>query len=224
MHVRSPYQNHALDLVNAFATTRDAQKALLDDPPRLWTEANQTRAVSKGDDPDRRFVVTGDATASARLQWAIPILETLSGVGVDDAGMQMPTSACEQRDTGGGVKSQFVVRTYDASVNQAMLMLSAYDALKESVYSALVVQTRLQPYLGAIDLVIDETGSRFDTTAAVALVNTKAGTNAYNAVIELIELKKYVDGTSNAIGFGAVSVQVDATWVAANERAWRRRA
>ena len=41
-----------------------------------------------------------------------------------------------------------------------------YDALKCSVYAALLLQTRLKPYLNTIQLNFDDTGFRFDTAAA----------------------------------------------------------
>jgi hypothetical protein len=141
----------------AAATTRDAQRALLDDVLRLWAETNQTQGVPAGDDPTRRFTVTGDAATSARLHWAIPILEVFNGMNVDDAGMQAPTSAYVGQDWNGTSYQSFVlVRTYNVFANQAQIMLGAYDALV------------------AIDLVIDENGIRFDTTAAEALVTAKA--------------------------------------------------
>ena len=82
-------------------------------------------------------------------------------------------------------------------------MLAAYEALKSSVYSALVTQTRLAPYLDAIELVIDENGVRFDAAVATALVQTKASTDAYNAVADLIDLKKHVDSALDAVGWEA---------------------
>jgi hypothetical protein len=54
------------------------------------------------------------------------------------------------------------------SDQQADFINQAYDALKGSVYGALVTQTRLKPYLDSIGLVIDESGVRFDTTARPA--------------------------------------------------------
>ncbi len=176
-------------------TTRDAQMALLDDVLRLWAETNQSQSMGPVDDAHRRFVLTGDAVASARLQWAIPILEVFNGMGVNDAGMQAPSTS-----TGG---DGLPVLTYGLFANQAPTMLGAYEALKNSVYAALVTQTRLEPYLDAIELVIDESGVRFDTAAAVALVNTKAGADAYNAVADLIDLKKYADATLIAVGWQA---------------------
>jgi hypothetical protein len=72
----------------AAATTRDAQMALLDDIVRLWAETNQTQGVPPGDDATRRFVVTGDAATSARLQCAIPTPEMVNGIGVNVAGVR----------------------------------------------------------------------------------------------------------------------------------------
>lgn len=178
----------------AQAGTREAQRALLDDVLRAWAETNQVQAPGPADDPHRRFVVTGDAAASARLQWAIPILEVFNGMRVGDAGMQNPVSALVNADPQ-------PVLTYTVFANQAPIMLSAYDALRESVYSALVVQTRLKPYLDAIELVIDENGVRFDATAAIALAESKAGADALNAVADLIDLKKYAEPTLKAMGW-----------------------
>ena len=49
---------------------------------------------------------------------------------------------------------------------QEALIHQAYDVLKNSVYGALVVQTRLKPYLDSIEQVVDEMGVRFDTVGA----------------------------------------------------------
>ncbi len=75
----------------AAATTRDEQMALLDGLLRLWAETNQSQAMGPADDPNRRFVLSGNAATSAQLQWAVPILEVFNGMGVNDAGMQAPS-------------------------------------------------------------------------------------------------------------------------------------
>ena len=50
---------------------------------------------------------------------------------------------------------------YFYSTREALLEAS-YTALRESVYAALVMQTRLKPYLDAISLSIDESGISLD--------------------------------------------------------------
>jgi len=190
----------------AQAGTREAQRALLDDVLRAWAETNQVQAPGPADDPHRRFVVTGDAAASARLQWAIPILEVFNGMRVGDAGMQNPVSALVNADPQ-------PVLTYTVFANQAPIMLSAYDALRESVYSALVVQTRLKPYLDAIELVIDENGVRFDTAALAARLAADYSASAQGGLEALIELNRYGSQTLQSIGFDGMALL--RTWVEA---------
>jgi hypothetical protein len=49
-----------------------------------------------------------------------------------------------------------------------VLLDAAYTALKESVYGALVMQTRLKPYLDQIGLSIGESGIALDFSAMEA--------------------------------------------------------
>lgn len=99
------------------------------------------------------------------------------------------------------VRASGNTNTVSFSTEQAALIQQAYDALKESVYGALITQTRLKPYLDSIQLSVDETGVHFDITAAVALVETKATTDSLNAVTDLIDLQKYATTTASAVGW-----------------------
>ena len=172
----------------ANATTKDAQMALLDDVLRLWAETNPLHAVPGPNDPARRFVLSGDTLTSAKLQAFIPVLEVFNGMNVTDAGMQAPT-------VNNGVS------TYTIFANQAPIMLSAYESLRQSVYGALVVQTRLKPYLDAVELQIDATGVHFDVTATIAMVQSETVVDPVNAVTDLIDLQKYASTTTSAIGW-----------------------
>ncbi|MFY9511407.1 MAG: hypothetical protein WAQ05_10600, partial [Rubrivivax sp.] len=90
----------------------------------------------------------------------------------------------------------------DATVSG--LMNQAYQALAQSIYGALVVQTRLRPYLDAVELVIDETGIRFDTAALAAVLDSNRATDLSNALIDLVELTKYTFATLDVTGFDAL--------------------
>ena len=96
-----------------------------------------------------------------------------------------------------------------ASAPQKNLLDQAYEALKDSVYGALVVQTRLKPYLDSIGLVINETGVHFDTMATIAMVHDRATTDALNAVADLIDLHKYAGDTAFAVGWQPYETLVD---------------
>ncbi|GAA6120596.1 hypothetical protein Acidovoranil_26990 [Acidovorax sp. FG27] len=86
------------------------------------------------------------------------------------------------------------------------LLKDAYEALRESVYGALVVQTRLQPYLDSVALTIDENGVHFDTTDLVALIANSRATNERAALLDLVDLNRYQGATLAAVGFNGLEV------------------
>lgn len=65
---------------------------------------------------------------------------------------------------------------------QLALLDQAYNALRESVYDALVVQTRLKPYLDDISLTLDANGN-FNLDFAVLDAGCRGAAN--DAVFEL---------------------------------------
>ncbi|QID18144.1 hypothetical protein G3580_11150 [Nitrogeniibacter mangrovi] len=93
------------------------------------------------------------------------------------------------------------VRTLVISYAQAQLdfLNQSYDALKQSVYEGLVTQTRLKPYLDAVELVIDENGISFDFAALDAALDTKRLNDSRGALQDLADLVK-VSGDTLASG------------------------
>ena len=81
----------------------------------------------------------------------------------------------------------------------------AYDALEQSVYGALVTQTRLQKYLDAVGFAIDENGLHFDTTPLVALLDSAAVNDSNGALGDLIDLNRYMGSMLSAVGFEGVA-------------------
>ncbi|MEJ8849673.1 hypothetical protein WKW82_23710 [Variovorax rhizosphaerae] len=98
--------------------------------------------------------------------------------------------------------SSFVV---SYSAEQAVLINQAYDALKDSVYVALVVQTRLKPYLDSIDLMVDEAGVHFDTTALASKVDAAITSDSRNGITDLIELNLFANSTLREVGFDGIA-------------------
>jgi len=72
------------------------------------------------------------------------------------------------------------------------------------VYASLVVQTRLQPYLDSIELVIDESGVRFDTTGLAASLDAASAADENKAIVDLAELLRFLGSTLDAVGFDGV--------------------
>ena len=85
------------------------------------------------------------------------------------------------------------------------LLSQSYNTLLDSVYSALALQTRLRPYLDAIDLVIDETGIRFDTTALGQLLAYNYSTAPQAGLEDLIDLVRFATPTLQAVGHDALT-------------------
>lgn len=77
------------------------------------------------------------------------------------------------------------------SAQQLDLLEQAYNSLRESVYGSLVLQTRLKPYLDAIELIIDSDGIRLDATPMNQMLADKRLTDPENALADLLELDRY---------------------------------
>ncbi len=92
------------------------------------------------------------------------------------------------------------------SVAQADFINQAYSALKESVYSALVLQTRLKPYLDSINLVVGAAGVTFDTSAMGALLASTKLADEKKAFVDLIELNRLATATLQAVGYDGLAV------------------
>ncbi len=188
-----------IDVVAEFAAapTKAQQMALLDELIRAWAASNQYVALKPVDDPLRRFVVSGNPEMSARLQAIVPVLEIFNGLGVAQAGMQNPTVSNWVAPDG----STQQVQTYTLFAEQVQPMLNAYEQLRQSVYGALVMQTRLKPYLDAVEVVIEEGGIRFDTVGITELALSRSSTDALNAITDVLELRRYGTETLNGVGW-----------------------
>lgn len=130
----------------ASATTKAEQSAQLDSLIRDWAATNEHATLNN---PQRRFVVANDPAMSARPQAIVPLLEIFNGLDVSQAGMQAPVISTVTLPDG----TTQQVQTYTLFAEQVQPMLNAYEQLRQSVYGALVMQTRLKPYLEAVELV-----------------------------------------------------------------------
>ncbi|WP_457279434.1 calcium-binding protein [Polaromonas sp. P5_D5] len=88
---------------------------------------------------------------------------------------------------------------------QIALLQEAYEALKNSVYDTLVLQTRLKPYTDAIELVISEAGITFDFTAVSTAFESRFNADAPNAVFDLLDMQKYAGDQMRGMGWSVYS-------------------
>ncbi|MFC5771594.1 calcium-binding protein, partial [Thauera sinica] len=84
---------------------------------------------------------------------------------------------------------------------QLDLLQQSYDALKQSVYEGLLSQTRLKPYLDAVQLTIDDSGLKFDFAAMETLLDQAYATDPRSAMFDVLELRKHQGDALLAMGW-----------------------
>ncbi len=77
---------------------------------------------------------------------------------------------------------------------QAQLLNNSYEALRESVYQGLLLQTRLQPYMAEVDLNWSIDGITLDYNGVTQLLEQTHQSDAIKASVDLFELIKSVKG------------------------------
>lgn len=77
------------------------------------------------------------------------------------------------------------VRLYNQQLD---LLQQSYDALRESVYRGLLLQTRLKPYMEAMTLTIIDGEIALDFSNLETLIDEKLAADDYNAIWDIVEL------------------------------------
>ncbi|MGA0608934.1 calcium-binding protein [Caldimonas sp. KR1-144] len=156
----------------------------------------------------------------AEVMRRIAVLEAFNGSRFIDflrtlppPGQSFPTDGGSGGGAGtvGGTAPSTQTWDITISTQQIEFVNRAYEALENSVYNALVMQTRLKPYLDAVELVIDETGIHFDTTAVTALLETTKTADERKALTDLIDLNRLALPTLDAVGFDGLDLL--RTWI-----------
>jgi hypothetical protein len=186
------------DLLTQFAaaSTRDAQRTLLDPILKAWAETSDF--VTLSDWAAAGNTVTFDLyqldTAQAAV-WGerIAVLEAFNGQNYAT------------------LKSTGATNVWTGSTRQRLLSES-WAALEDSVYGSLALQTRLKTYLDRIDLVIDEAGMRWEGSGLRALLAERHGVDAREALLDLADLSLHAEAPLTAAGVDAQALL--RTWMA----------
>lgn len=88
----------------------------------------------------------------------------------------------------GSVRQTLVI---EFAQQQLDLLDQAMTALRDSVYGALVMQTRLKPLLDLVELRIDETGIRLDAAALNAEIARRIAADPIRGLSDLLDLDRY---------------------------------
>ncbi|WP_160016445.1 calcium-binding protein [Pseudomonas sp. 8BK] len=94
-----------------------------------------------------------------------------------------------------GTTTHYITEAHlGVNTTQAQFLNNAYEALRESVYQGLLLQTRLQPYVAEIDLSLSADGITLDYSGVTQLLEQTHQSNAIKASVDLFELIKAVKG------------------------------
>ncbi|WP_179106840.1 calcium-binding protein [Variovorax sp. KK3] len=187
------------------ATTRDAQRTLLDPLLTEWSQSSDFwQSLETTLDGNVKISGLPAGMTEAQYRNLVGVLEVFNGERLYSTGAQGTAMTAGTTRTDSTDAATLVTRAgYGLAPPAAQLALlqQSYDALKESIYGALVVQTRLKPYLDTILLTIDEHGLRFDTAALAGLLDQRKAADERNAILDLAELNRYAQPTLQAVGF-----------------------
>ncbi|AYC32737.1 hypothetical protein D3880_10210 [Pseudomonas cavernae] len=125
--------------------------------------------------------------------------ETQAENGDRDVSFRLASGATS-RNTGGALGGMLFgthtvyITEEDLAVNagQAGFLESAYETLRQSVYDALLLQTRLKPYMDAVSLAIDESGLRLDFSQVDSLFQARYDSAPGEAIRDLLDLQRVV--------------------------------
>jgi hypothetical protein len=113
------------------------------------------------------------------------------------------------QQSNGGPDSVAAVNTVvltedDFPIPQSNYLHASYDQLRESVYQALALQTRLKPYLDAIQITLNANGEvAFDFSAMNTALSSKLASEPVNGVLDLIDILKYRGADLEKSGWNA---------------------
>jgi len=176
--------------------------------------AGESRVVTVSGGPVTVYgLVDGDqwGYTQAALDW-IRTLETLEAFNGRNFVDLSPTA--NHGGTGFGVHSTStsggVTETvYSVGLNWAQLSLleRSYEALSVSVYEALVLQTRLKPYLDGVELTLSETGISAVFTGLTDHYASVKQADLLTALSDLAELARYSGASLQSLGWDALAFQ-----------------
>ena len=191
----------------AAATTRNAQRGQLDALLTDWAATASfpdmaTRAAEHG--------YSLVSNLSPAWQQKLTLLETFNGR--DFYKMPWETLNAQSGVTGMSVgtdaNGQPQIRI-NMNGTQLALLDQAYSALKESVYDALLPQTRLKPYLDDIGLTLTGTGIALYFAALDTRLTTTHTSNANTAVGDLLDLRRLMGDTLEGAGWDGLALLTD---------------
>lgn len=179
------------------ASTRGAQMALIEPLLKAWSDTSALTTVAEWEAAGHAVTCAfhaQDSAGNALWKQRLSVLEAFNGENYRTLARTGKTAISTAAD------------------RQALLQQS-YEALSQSVYGALALQTRLRPYLDAITFVTnpDEAGGHLDASGLNAALDAKKAQDPDNALLDLVDLTRFGAGILQSVSFdGTAKLR---TWV-----------
>ncbi|MES2743624.1 MAG: calcium-binding protein [Pseudomonadota bacterium] len=175
----------------AAAGSGAGQRALLGELVLAWADTATLTAHMQDRNPTTVDLVWSSAAAQAAWENTLHVLEAFNGRYY----FALPG------ETHGGTTSGLVLGELDAQgrrtvtvdllAQQTAQLEQGYEALTESVYGALVLQTRLKPLLDTIQVSISGANVDYDFAPLTAALNAGLSANPADGLNDWIELARY---------------------------------
>ena len=157
----------------------------------------------------------------AEIQRMVGILERFNGdhfVSVGSDSVTTGTGRVITSETSGGSSGEVSIPGIYVSLSQAQvdIIKQSYEILKDSIYSNLVIQTRLRQYTDEIAISFPEGGDiEVDFSAMDTVLAAKRAEDPVEALADLIEINRYSGTAFYAEGWDGFS-QLQ-TWISESE-------
>ncbi|MDN4146078.1 calcium-binding protein [Pseudomonas tohonis] len=109
-----------------------------------------------------------------------------------------------------GSTSYLTEEDFSFGPNQEKHIRAAYQALLDSVYNGLLLQTRLKPYLDAVSLVLTQDTLTLDFSAAL---DKFAQTHAHSPVKAIVDVLEFGSAIAGTAGWAANEIAIAGDWV-----------
>ena len=192
-------------VIEAWATTTGAVKSAVQRPVGIWTLNVRPAGLTTTTSQSTGGAVTTLTAAGSAFLNKLSLLEVFNGdnfftLTAPDANgnVRLASGGGGGSGTGAAAGGPIEVNLSQAQVDS---INSSWAALADSVYTSLVMQTRLRPYLDSIELVVDASGVSFDTAKLGASLDVLRQNNATVALLDLLELVRFAGDTLKAVGF-----------------------
>ncbi|WP_307188955.1 calcium-binding protein, partial [Massilia sp. Root335] len=188
----------------AAAHTGAEQQAALDDLLLAWADTSPLIPYMQDRNPAQIKVVWASAAQQAQWETKLHILEAFNGhyffalPGESQTGATGITLSAPDSQ---GVRTA-TVNLVGGQTNQ---LQQSFDALKDSVYGPIVLQTRLQPLLDTIHIDLDADGAHLNLDQLNAALKARVADNAINGLTDWIDIAKYAQPILAGAGFDAWS-------------------